>query len=75
MRQWSMAPLLWFLPHKKQQNDAFTKPAVPSLFLMGPTTIKNFFLLNQTVLCVAAGEPHAQPRYQTGYVSRSLRAS
>jgi len=57
-----MAPLLWFLPHKKQQNDASTKPVVPSLFLVGPTTIKHFFL-NQTVLCVVAGEPHPQPRY------------
>jgi hypothetical protein len=57
---------LWFLPHEKQQNAASTKRAAPSLFLVGPTTIKHFFLLNQTVLCVVAGEPHPQPRYQTG---------
>jgi len=30
----------------------------PSLFLVGPTTIKLFFLLNQTVLCVADTLPN-----------------
>jgi len=53
-------------PHEKQENAASIKPTVPSLFLVGPTTIKHFFLLNQTVLCVAVGEPHPQPRYQKG---------
>jgi len=32
---------------------------------MGPIIKKQFFLLNQTVFGVAAGEPHPQPRYQT----------
>jgi len=32
---------------------------------MGPIIKKQFFLLNQTVFGVAAGEPHLQPRYQT----------
>jgi len=44
---------------KRKQNAASTKLAAPSLFLVGPTTIKHFFLLNQTVLCVGAGGPHS----------------
>jgi hypothetical protein len=50
-------------PREAAKCAASTKLAVPSLFLVGPTTIKHFFLLNQTVLCVAAGEPH--PRHVT----------
>lgn len=68
MRQWSHAQLLWFLPHQKHQNVASTKPAVPSWFLVGPTTIKHFFLLNQTILYMAAGELHPQPHYQTSII-------
>ena len=64
--------LLWFLRHEKQQNAASTKRAATSLFLVGPTTIKHFFLLNQTVLCVVAGEPHPQPCYQTGTNNEKL---
>jgi len=55
----------WFLPHEKQQNAASTKPAAPSLFLVGPTTIMHFFLLNQMMIRVDAGEPHPQPHMST----------
>jgi len=53
-------------PPREAANAASPKLAAPSLFLVGPTTIMHFFLLNQTILCVAAGEPHPQPSYQTG---------
>jgi len=52
-------------PPREAAKCCFYKPAAPSLFLVGRTTIKHFFLLNQTVLCAAASEPHPQPRYQT----------
>jgi len=55
-----MTPLLWFLPCEKQQICGTAE------FLVGPTSRNQFFLLNQTVFGVAAGEPHPQPRYQTG---------
>jgi len=44
----------------------FSKHVAQSLILVGLTGIKHFFLRYQTVLCVAAGEPYRQPRYQTG---------
>ena len=47
--QWSHALLLWFLPHEKRQNLQH------HLFLVGPTTIKHFYFLNQMVLCMATG--------------------
>jgi len=38
--------------------------AVPQL-VVGPTNKNVFFLLYQTIIVVAAGEPHPQPQYQT----------
>jgi hypothetical protein len=35
---------------------------------MGPTKMKLCFLLNQTTICVVAGEPHPQPQYQTAII-------
>jgi len=54
-----------FTQHKKQQGAASCKPvAVPQL-VVGPTNQKMLFLLYQTIIVVAAGEPHPQPQYQT----------
>jgi len=53
-------------PPREAAKCCFSKPAAQSLILVGPTGIKHFFLLYQTVLCMAAGEPHPQPHYQTG---------
>jgi hypothetical protein len=33
--------------------------------LVGPTKQNHFFFLYQTLIRVAAGEPHLQPQYQT----------
>ena len=53
-----------FTQHKKQQGAASCKPvAVPQL-VVGPTNQKMFFLLYQTIIVVAVGEPHPQPQYQ-----------
>ena len=53
-----------FTQHKKQQGAASCKPvAVPQL-VVGPTNQKMLFLLYQTIIVVAAGEPHPQPQYQ-----------
>jgi len=60
--QWSHATLYSFLPHEKQPNVASPKPAVSSWILAGLTNVKYFFSSYQTILCVAVGEPHPQPR-------------
>jgi hypothetical protein len=55
-------------PHKKQQRDAscdFGKPATQLQFMVSPTSKKLCFLQYQTIIFVAAGEPHSQPQYQT----------
>jgi hypothetical protein len=60
-----MASLFIRNPHEKQQNVASPKPAAR---LQGwwvlPSKI-TFFFLYQTLICVAADEPHPQPQYQT----------
>jgi len=62
-----MAPLFTELfPPRRVAKCCFSKPVAQSLILVGPTCTFDFFLHYQTVLCVAAGEPHPQPRYQTG---------
>ena len=62
--QWSMLHCCGSSPLEAAKCSS-TKPATPSLFLVGPTTIKHFFLLNQTMIRVVSGEAHLQPHYQT----------
>jgi len=50
-------------PHKASCD--FGKPATQSQFMVGPTSKKLCFLQYQTIIFVAAGEPHLQPQYQT----------
>jgi len=52
-------------PPREVAKCCFSKLAVQSLILMGPTSKMHFIFLNQTLSCVAAGEPHPQPHSQT----------
>jgi len=52
-------------PPREAAKCCFSKPAVQSLILVGPTRKMHFIFLNQTLSCVAAGEPYPQPHSQT----------
>jgi hypothetical protein len=43
----------------------FSKPVARQRKLMGSTKKNHFFFCYQTLVYVAAGEPHPQPHYQT----------
>jgi len=44
-------------PPREAAKYCFSKLVTQSLILIGPTSIKYFFLHYQTILCVTAGEP------------------
>jgi len=52
-------------PPREAAKCCFSKPATQSLISMGPTSKTHLIFLNQTLSCVAAGEPHPQPHSQT----------
>jgi len=52
-------------PPREAAKYCFSKHAVQSLILVSPTSKTHFIFLNQTLSCVAAGEPHPQPHSQT----------
>jgi hypothetical protein len=49
---------------KELFSCAFGKPTAQPQFMVGPTSKKLRFLLNQTTIYVVVGEPHPQPQYQ-----------
>jgi hypothetical protein len=57
-------------PHKKQQNCAFVNLRHNHNLWWVIPVIKLCFLLNQTTISVATGEPHPQPQYQIATKSR-----
>jgi hypothetical protein len=50
---------------KNNHESCFSNPAAEQQKLVGPTKQNQFCFLYQTIKCVAAGEPHSQPHYQT----------
>jgi hypothetical protein len=57
-----MAPLFIKNTH---ENAASPNLAAGQQKLVGPTKQNRFFLLYQTLICVAVDEPHPRPHYQT----------
>jgi hypothetical protein len=53
-------------PPREAAKCCFYKTCGTAEFLVGPTSINHCFFIKQTVIFVAAGEPHPQPHYQTG---------
>jgi hypothetical protein len=53
-------------PPKETAKLCFYKTCSIAIFLVGSTSINLCFFLNQTVISVAANEPHPRPHYQTG---------
>jgi len=48
-------------PPTRSTKCCFYKTCGTAAKLVGPTSINHYFFLNQTVIFVAAGEPHPQP--------------
>jgi hypothetical protein len=62
--QWSMVQCSCDSSAQEAAKSCSLKPAAQPQLMVGPTSKKLCFLLNQTTLYVAAGEPHPQPQYQ-----------
>jgi len=52
--------------HYSLKIPTSSNPAAGQQKLVGPAKQNQFCLLYQTLICVAASEPHSQPHYQTG---------
>jgi len=62
--QWRMVQCSCDFSVQEAAKSCFLKPAAQPRFMVGPTSKKLCFLLNQTTIYVATGEPHPQPQYQ-----------
>jgi len=67
-----MAPLLQLLASGEAAKCCFSKTCGFILICSGSYQWKAFFSFYQTILCVAAGEPHPQPHSQTATKTHML---
>jgi hypothetical protein len=51
-------------PPQEAVKLCFYKTCGTTIFFVGPTSINLYFFFNQTIISMAAGEPHPQPHYQ-----------
>jgi len=59
--QWRMVQCSYDFSVQEAAKSCFLNPAAQPQFMVGPTSKKLCFLLNQTTIYVATGEPHPQP--------------
>jgi hypothetical protein len=52
-----------FFKNTHEKQNCFSNPAAGQQKLVNPTNQNQFYLLYQTLICVAAAKLHSQPHY------------